>query len=119
MPTNPARRNGTAILALIAAIAAAASAAAQSSSGAAAQRVLIYPPANALTPPPPADGLTRADGSVIAPGDLNGRLAAPPTKPSQAQAPAAKDDGILRSAPPSVAVDADGRGAVVSGATIR
>jgi hypothetical protein len=82
---------------------------AQSTQGS-TQRVLIDPSKYIDASNPPPSGYVTDDGTLIAPADLGGRL------PQQTQAPA--KDGILRSAPPATAVDADGHRAVVSGATI-
>ncbi len=75
------------------------------------QRILIDPSKYTGANNPPPSGYVTDDGTLIAPADLGGRL------PAQEQAP--PKDGILRSAPPATAVDADGNRAVVSGATIR
>jgi hypothetical protein len=53
------------------------------------------------------------DGAVITPADIGARMAPAAAKPTQA-----KDDR-LHNAAPTVAVDAAGHGAVVSGASIR
>jgi hypothetical protein len=73
------------------------------------QRILIDPSKYTDATAPPPSGYTTEDGALIAPADIGGRLPATP-------APA--NDGILRSAPPATAVDADGHSAVVSGAKI-
>lgn len=78
------------------------------------QRILIDPSKYTDGKTPPPSGFATEDGTLIAPADLGGRLpAAPPPA-----APPAADDGILRSAPPTTATDADGHSGVVSGATI-
>jgi len=79
--------------------------AAEKAAGYAAAQQLL-PPLNA--PSEPASGVTTSGGAVIAPADVAGSMptSAPP------------NDGILRSAPPATGVDASGRAAVVSGATI-
>jgi hypothetical protein len=58
-------------------------------------------------------GTVTQDGAVIAPADLNARMAPAPAARAQVR------DGIQRSAAPTTAVDAAGHGAVVSGASIR
>jgi hypothetical protein len=73
-----------------------------------AAQQLFGPPGTTTTAP---SGVTAPGGATIAPADINGRMA-PPSKP-------ALDDVILRSPSPTVGTDADGRGTVVSGATIR
>jgi hypothetical protein len=78
------------------------------------QRILIDPSKYTDGNNPPPSGYTTEDGTLIAPADIGGRL---PAAPAPAAPPAA-GDGILRSAPPATATDADGHSAVVSGATI-
>src|SRR5262249_28110521 len=71
--------------------------------------------AQQLFSPPAAKrpaGLTAPGGAYVAPAEADRRDPAP--KP-----PAPANDGILRSAAPTIGVDADGRSAIVSGATIR
>jgi hypothetical protein len=81
---------------------------AQSTQGS-TQRILIDPSKYIDANNPPPSGYVTDDGTLIAPADLGGRLPQTPPPPK---------DGILRSAPPATAVDADGHRAVVSGATI-
>jgi hypothetical protein len=81
----------------------------------AAEKAAGYAAAQQLLPPlsaasEPTSGITTTGGAVIAPADIAGRM------PAGASAP--PSDGILRSAPPASGVDASGRAAVVSGATI-
>ena len=77
--------------------------------GFAASQQLFGPPGASPAAP---SGVTTANGAVIAPAEVNGHVPEP-TKPGNG------DDGILRSAAPAVAVDAEGHGAVVSGASLR
>ena len=81
--------------------------AAEKAAGYAAAQQLL-PPLNA--PSEPASGVTTPGGAVIAPADVAGSMPAAPSAPPS--------DGILRSAPPATGIDASGRAAVVSGATI-
>jgi hypothetical protein len=118
--TSPARRSVSiafTVTAALAVLGATGPAAAQSNTGTVQQRIFINPPSNFLTPSPSTDALIRPDGSIIAPSDINGRVPAPQAAPKPKQPPG--ESGILRSAPPSVAVDADGHGAIVSGAHIQ
>ena len=73
------------------------------------QRILIDPSKYTGANTPVPSGYTTDDGQLIAPADIGGKLPAPAQPPH---------DGILRSAPPATAVDADGHRGLVSGAKI-
>lgn len=67
--------------------------------------------------PAPTSGYTTQDGSLIAPAETDGRLS--PAQIQDSAAAAQPEDGTLQSAPPAIAIDGEGHGAIVSGVSIQ
>src|SRR6266849_6027423 len=88
---------------------------------AAPQPPLVYvnPPLNPNAATPPPDAQVTPDGAVIAPPDVNGKLTPAQVEEARRAAAAKAKDGVIRSAPPAIAVDGQDNGGIVSGATIR
>jgi len=70
-------------------------------------------------PSPPPGGSVAADGSVIAPADIDGRLTPDQVQAARRGVPGPSRGSNLNSAPPAIGIDAQGQGVIGSGASIR
>jgi|SRR5882762_362682 len=98
------------------------SAAADATSGSSskAPQVFLTTPLNpGAAPSPPPGGSVAADGSVIAPADIDGRLTPDQVQAARRGVPGPNRGSNLNSAPPAIGTDAQGQGVIGSGASIR